>query len=334
MRVEVRAEHDHLGREIAARNLRDGVEPVRRRLVVELRLDVELHLDRHAFVEHAHHAVVVLDGERDLRRVAAGDGVPRAAAARKDRAAVGMLLLPGEIAAAGRHVAVGAPIEHRDDAFCGVEVGELLPERGGIVSTSPSAAGRRFGHRRRLGFGGGFVVHPQDDRPLEHPDAARRLREDDLPGELAVVGREVRFARDAHAHDVRRHGALRPRRPLVREGDDRLNLRLDEMRAEAHERPSLAERPPLLVHACEAPLAEPRHRPLARLLDRRRSGEPRTVDVAQPRDVVHHLRARQPLVANAPEHLKVELFALRGDWERARGERCDEDEPLHAFSTL
>src|SRR5439155_10031893 len=89
--------------------------------------------------------------------------------------------------------------------------------------------------------------------------------------------------------------------------------RLDEMRAEAHERPALAERPSLLVHAGKAPPVERLHRPFGRLLNRRRSGEPRTVDVAQPRDVIHHLRMRQPFVANATEHLEVELLALRDD---------------------
>ena len=48
------------------------VEAVAGRLVVELRLHVELDLDRDAFVEHADQTVVVLDGERHGRQSGAG----------------------------------------------------------------------------------------------------------------------------------------------------------------------------------------------------------------------------------------------------------------------
>ena len=108
-------------------------------------------------------------------------------------------------------------------------------------------------------------------------------------------------------------GTVRARRPFLREADQRLNLRLDEMRAEPNQRPAFAEAPALLVDVRESPLAERLHRPLTRLLDAGRSGEPRPIDVAEPRDVIHHLRAIEPLVADPAEHRVIELsrFARR-----------------------
>src|SRR5581483_591901 len=45
--------------------------------------------------------------------------------------------------------------------------------------------------------------------------------------------------------------------------DERLRLRLDEVGGELHERPALAEFPPLLMDVGQAPLGELLHRPLA-----------------------------------------------------------------------
>src|SRR5262249_32964206 len=77
----------------------------------------------------------------------------------------------------------------------------------------------------------------------------------------------------------------------------------------------------LLVHIGETPLAEFLHGPFAGLLNRRRSGEPRTVDVAQPRNVVHHLRAVHALGADAPDGRVVELFRLRAGERDSGGDR-------------
>ena len=43
------------------------------------------------------------------------------------------------------------------------------------------------------------------------------------------------------------------------------------------------------------------------------TGQPRPVDVAQPRDVVHDLRTVQSFVADAADRHVVELFGLRID---------------------
>ena len=137
MRIEVGAEDHDFRREIGARQIGDRVESVHVRLVVELRVDVQLDFHRHAFVEHADHPVVVLDGDRHARDAFAGVLVARRGTGRKDRAAVGVLLLPREIAAARRHVAVAAAIELRDRAFGGEKLRELLAEcRGGLLSAT------------------------------------------------------------------------------------------------------------------------------------------------------------------------------------------------------
>ena len=150
-----------------------------------------------------------------------------------------------------------------------------------------------------------------------------------LPASLPRYFREVGLVGDLHADDVGGDRPLRARRPLLREADQRLDLRLDQMRAEPHQRPALAEAPALLVDVGQPPLAELLHRPLAGLLDARRAGEPRAVDVAQPRDVIHHLRAVQPLVADAAEHRVVELVALRNQRCGARRQQHRENRTSH-----
>ena len=70
-RVEVRADEHDLLRRVGAREVADDVEAVQLRSAVARResaCDVELDLHRHVVLEQAHHAVVVLDGERDLRQ--------------------------------------------------------------------------------------------------------------------------------------------------------------------------------------------------------------------------------------------------------------------------
>ncbi len=99
--VEVRAEQHELAREIAARQIGDDVEAVGIRLVVELRLDLELDLHRNALVQDPEHAVVMLDGQRHARHDVAGvGGVVGTAGARKDRAAVSALRAPRHLVVA------------------------------------------------------------------------------------------------------------------------------------------------------------------------------------------------------------------------------------------
>jgi hypothetical protein len=281
VRVEVSAKQNNLRRQVGTRNVRDRVEAVWLALVVELCLDVELDLHWHILVEHSDHAVVMLDGESDDRHALAGLVVTRAGAVGEDRPAIGMLLLPGEVAAAGRHVAVAAAIEHSHDAFLHVEVVDLLPKH--CCRAAAAAAARRRGHRRRLGLRDVPLGHAQDDGAFEHPHAPRRLREDDLARELAVIPREIGLACDLHPNHVGGHGTFGARRPLLREPGERLDLRLDHVRGEADERPSLAEGPAFLVNIGQPPFAELLHRPLARLLI---PGDlqARPVDIAESRD--------------------------------------------------
>src|SRR5215471_8220420 len=102
--------------EVATRNLTDDVKGTSAgRFVLELGLDVEFHLYRQVVVEQTNHTVVVLYGKSDLWRSRAV-----AAAAHRlheDRAAIEMLLLPTQIAAAGGHVRVAPSVEQRDDTF-------------------------------------------------------------------------------------------------------------------------------------------------------------------------------------------------------------------------
>jgi len=117
--------------------------------------------------------------------------------------------------------------------------------------------------------------------------------------------------------------------PFLRETDERLDLRLDQVRGEPHQRPAFAEAPALLVDIGQPPRAELLHRPLACLLDPGRAGEPRAVDIAQPRDVIHHLRAIEPFIADAAEQREVELLALRQQGRRRGQQRRRQNYAFH-----
>ena len=97
-------------------------------------------LTGHTLVEDADEAVVVFDGERHRGQAGAGVGAARAAAGREDRAAVGPLLTPGHVAAAGGHVRVAAAVEERDDTFGLVEGLQLLLKAGGLSSARRAAS--------------------------------------------------------------------------------------------------------------------------------------------------------------------------------------------------
>ena len=51
---------------------------------------------------------------------------------------------------------------------------------------------------------------------------------------------------------------------------------VDHVRRQTLDRPALTEREALLMNVGQAPLVEPLHRPLARLLELRRAGRTRT----------------------------------------------------------
>ena len=151
--VEVRAHDDDFVGEIGTGNIRDGVDAVRRRrrLRIERRLDVQLDPHGQALLEDAQHAVVVLDGDGRRRHLLRRLGIAAAAAARENRAAVDALRLPGQIAAAGRQVAVRAAFEQCRHAFGDVELRRSCSVRPGPPPPRRRhpRAGRRRNRRRQ-----------------------------------------------------------------------------------------------------------------------------------------------------------------------------------------
>jgi hypothetical protein len=149
------------------------------------------------------------------------------------------------------------------------------------------------------------------DGAIEHGHGALWLREDDLPRKLAAISVEVCLAVDLHADDVRRDHAVRAGRPRAGVADERLNLRLDHVRAEPDQRPSPAELPGLAMRIGQPPLGELPDRPLAGLHDLWPARQARTVDVAQPADVIHHLRPVEAFVPNLRDDRVVQFFSGR-----------------------
>jgi hypothetical protein len=303
----------------------------------------------------------VLDRERHVRN--SGRRRPDGAAGKgKDRSAVGMLLVHGQVAAHVRGVGVAAAIEDGDDAFVLVELLELrlkllrgltaaaglirgivrscVAAAGGGLSTSPAASSLRR-HRRRLRLFREVAIHADDERPLQHAHRAGRLREDDLSLQLPLVAREVGVVRDRGAHDLSGDDAVGRRRPRPGKPDERLDLRRDEVCAEAIQRPAAPEVPVLAVDVREAPLRHLLHRPRARLVHRGRTGEARPVAIGQPEKGLHRLRASESLITDLRDGGIVELLGLRlcrrcsfrlqaeSSGHRSRNQKSEQSNPAH-----
>ncbi len=147
---------------------------------------------------------------------------------------------------------------------------------------------------------------------------------------MALVFGEVRFGADVHAHHVTGHGAARGRGIRARVADDRLRFRRHHVRRKTLHAPALAKRKPFLVDVGQPPLVHPLHRPVRGTRVIGRAGHARPVDVAQPADVVHRLRARERLLLDAPDGPEINR-RLRGcrDGEQAQKSRGADAEWLH-----
>ena len=195
------------------------------------------------------------------------------------------------------------------------------------ASDGPGGAGGRGpaggGNGQALGLGQHLVSHPPGDPSFEHPHLARRLAEDDLAAQLAAVFLEVGLGADCDADDIAVTAPLRARRPRLGIADERLPLRLQQMRLEARQRPALPELPLLGLRVGQAPVAQPLDGPVGGLIEPRRAGEARAVHIRQPADVVHHLRATEAFVLNSREQRVVERVLRPNDDGRA--ERGDDE---------
>ena len=170
----------------------------------------------------------------------------------EDRAAVDALRLPREVAAAGGQVAVGAAIDQRDRALALVELRDALRELLALRDHPPGPP-----PPARDCAGTGVVIASAMSssfmRSTMRPSSMRTARAGcvrtilpcSLPLYLSKSAALAIGARTTSACTV----------PFVLgvqdfgQADDRHHLRLDHVRVEAHELPSLAERPRLLVHA-------------------------------------------------------------------------------------
>ena len=275
-RVEVAAEHHHFvfQRRIGPRQLGDDVDAFH--AVDELRGDAQRDLDGDFLVDHPHDAPVVLarDHERRIRRVP--------------------FLI---VEAVDAHVfGNGARLDQRGDAFVaeklphGDRVGQVLVEVGFLF---PVRLRRRSGRRIDRAF---LLLQILVGEPLRfrlEPDV-RLLRppvHDDGAAQLAAILLEIRLApdvdHDRRAADRRR----RRRRPRPRIAGDAHVLRLGHLDVEVLQIPAASDRAVRFERRVGQPPARQLiARPLGCLLQARRSGEPRAVDVRQPAQGVHHLR--------------------------------------------
>jgi hypothetical protein len=145
---------------------------------------------------------------------------------------VGALRDPGQVAASRDEVGVRAPVQQRQHTLRRIEfLDPLLRRRRGAGSLR-----RRCGVRprvQRAGLAYLVLVHAQHHPPLQQVDLPGWLGEDHLATERSPMPVEIRVGQDGCVCDVgddRAAGAMRPR---LRHPDDRLDLRLQQVRAEA-----------------------------------------------------------------------------------------------------
>ena len=149
---------------------------------------------------------------------------------------------------------------------------------------------------------------------------------DDGAAQLAAVLLEIVLR--LHLDDDRRAGQRRGerRRPGARVAGDPHVLRLGHLDREAIDRPAAAGGPVRLERGVrQAPAGQLIARPLARLMQRRRSGQPRAVDIGNPAERVHHRRSLKRLGLDLGDDGFVDRFLRerrhRGGQEQAQGDR-------------
>ncbi len=273
-------------------------------------LDVGLDLDRHVLLERARDASVVLDGDDDLRQADVGDVrcAVRRVAAEEDRAAV---------------AAPGA--DQAEHAFILVELIALLGERrraaasaAGTARAPRAAASAASTARRAVGLGRQGLqlllgVALAGRRP-QSGHVAHRRGEHPLAFELPLEPGEVLGRLDHRHRRVSRDEAVGAGRPRGRHADDReAAAGRRRLHVELVVRPAAAEwpvggHPWFELHVGETPRRHFLHRPVARLAEAGRVGQPRTVDVGQPAHDGHDLRPCEALVVYLVERLVIDLL--------------------------
>lgn len=153
------------------------------------------------------------------------------------------------------------------------------------------------------------------------------------PFSFAGVLLEVGIGAYVDACHFGSHGALCGRRVLAREADDWLRGGLEHQRGEAVDAPALPEREAFLVDVAEAPLFEAGHGPRAGVLQLRRPGDTRAVDIGEPRRGGERLRGGEAPFLDAADGGEVYsgLCRKRG---RERDQRARQKQASHRFTPL
>ena len=186
---------------------------------------------------------------------------------------------------------------------------------GGVAAAAAPA------RRRLLCEIGQLCVRVAARRRLElRQHVAERRHEHEFAAQLSTVRVEVFLARDHRHHRFAGDRPLRARRPRFRIGDDRIGARRQRVGDEALVLPAAPERERFELHVRQPPLLHRLLRPVGRLLDVRRAGEARSVDVGEIAFELHHLRALQPFFLDPVDRVEVEFFRDRP----IRCERADE----------
>ena len=310
--IQVTAEHHDFRSERGVRpgNLGDDVEAVD--ILDESRRETQRELHRLLLVEHAHDPAVVLarDHEAGKRRM------PEAIEETAD-ADVG---------------ADAARLDERRNAFGGEELVDLdllVQDLAVILFFLGERFGRaRLGGRRRLdvafellqlvvGQSVGNGLKSDVNRlgaPVHHNRAAQ----------LAAILVEVVLRLHLDDNRSARQWRRRRRRPRPRIAGDAKKLRLDHLDRKPFERPPAADGAVRFERRVrESPAGHLVARPLARRPQRRRSGQPRAVDVRNPAEGLHHRRVLKPFGLDLRDDALVDLLRRSAGAFAARLSRHD-----------
>ena len=352
-RIQVRAHHHHLVLLRAARNLANHVK----RIFVargDVGLQVHSQFDGNLLLQQSYHAVILLPGDHESGRHQRVFCVVRSSTLRENQAVGGRETGIENPQRAFVVEKLRAPRQH------------LLPFIVKLVENSRRQAAHHaallFGivgdfqveHLGKLGDGFGrhgavaqILVSPARERDLRsgrqlpHPgdqhDPALQLA---LPGGHVLIQilrqflRIQRLARAAERRVERFAGGGSPSgvRPGQRRGIQHRVAGLRHLQRILLQRPTSSKRTPFFqMHVLQAVALQPLDRPVGRLAESGRRGEPRAVHIGEVAERLHHSRVFEGLGLDTTNQSEVGAVVLRGGLrEKTRGGQQAENAGAHA----
>ncbi len=141
----------------------------------------------------------------------------------------------------------------------------------------------------------------------------------DLAFQFALILFEIRLGADDGQYRLAGYGSVGTGGPSQRNTDERLILRLNQVRFKMFVCPTAAEGAPFFFLGGKAILGHALHDPIRGGLVIGRAGEARTVYVRQVKHVIHHFRVFESFGLDAVDHRKIDLLGCEKQQRNAGG---------------